>query len=938
MSRRVGPAPVRNWDDISTLHTASRRTATYGEMSQRYGSDTAVKRATHQTNGHSAINYDDRGSSSVREAWNNSFSASHKTVIRDHDGSSAIRRCEEYQEYLSERMQQADSAAKAMRNAQETINAETMLAAAKAEAEAWKHDKSKLASFKAAQNLSPLGVRTIIAERDALRYQLRKAAAELHKIEASSGGQLIELPNLCLNDMDRISSIKAQVVLELDQAQIRIRELESTVEELKGQRRHHDYQLGTYEEQLAERSETILRLQAELEETRRDLTESRRQLEEDYEGQLNNQRERFQRQADDSRESALRQLESAMRDERARDLEAQREQLESRYQAILDEQLAHQRNELLKEQADRYTDELTRLQSELHHREAANLEQLRSDLTAEKERAVTAARRQAAALQTRYETELEHQRSALDAEHARQLEELRREITMSMEGELKKALRKQADELAEEHKADMNKLRRQTEQQAKTRADVTHQRQADAQHKKLVEQHKRQLSQALNNLRRELKEEHQLELKQLRQSIGMKKDREYEARLKKELEQERKRATQDAHRAKASYVESAVHDVRSEKVKAVEALRKKMERQHAAEMETLQQKLQDARARVQELSAQGTAANGNGHLRDVEAKRSHQALKEELRQLHSAMKAAIAPRAEVFIDQAQSTSSQGMRRILTLVEALGRDEPIQPDPSLCALHAPGQTVDTLFACSHELTEFLTTTCRDLEAAQVALHREKKLVRHQVEDEMREERQAELAALRHELERERESEVRQRVQAAHHMYDAELARERREMELQLKEVQTQAAAQQRQTTRVLKERMTVKEEALTQREQADLMQTKRVASELEQRERDVFALERDLKQTHDMLTKAQAENTKLRQEIKTQAIALRDKGGPSPTPMLMELGVTRSSSSMSMADPNAAARIAQLEAEKRQQERERLRLERTISHGFRNLEK
>jgi hypothetical protein len=37
-----------------------------------------------------------------------------------------------------------------------------------------------------------------------------------------------------------------------------------------------------------------------------------------------------------------------------------------------------------------------------------------------------------------------------------------------------------------------------------------------------------------------------------------------------------------------------------------------------------------------------------------------------------------------------------------------------------------------------------------------------------------------------------------------MYDAELARERKEMEHQLREVQTTAAAQQRQTTKALKE--------------------------------------------------------------------------------------------------------------------------------------
>lgn len=53
-----------------------------------------------------------------------------------------------------------------------------------------------------------------------------------------------------------------------------------------------------------------------------------------------------------------------------------------------------------------------------------------------------------------------------------------------------------------------------------------------------------------------------------------------------------------------------------------------------------------------------------------------------------------------------------------------------------------------------------------------------------------------------MEKEREIEIRQRIQAAHHLYDAELARERKEMEHQLRELQVQSAAQQRETSRML----------------------------------------------------------------------------------------------------------------------------------------
>jgi hypothetical protein len=42
--------------------------------------------------------------------------------------------------------------------------------------------KSKLVSSKLVSNLSPLGVQAVVAERNELRFQLRKAADELRKV------------------------------------------------------------------------------------------------------------------------------------------------------------------------------------------------------------------------------------------------------------------------------------------------------------------------------------------------------------------------------------------------------------------------------------------------------------------------------------------------------------------------------------------------------------------------------------------------------------------------------------------------------------------------------------------------------------------------------------------------------------------------------------
>lgn len=97
--------------------------------------------------------------------------------------SNAIRLCEQLSTVLRERMSKADNTARAIQAVRESLDPEAVVARARAEAEAWTHGKSKLASLKAAQQLSPLGVRAVIAERDELRYQLRKAAQELGKVQ-----------------------------------------------------------------------------------------------------------------------------------------------------------------------------------------------------------------------------------------------------------------------------------------------------------------------------------------------------------------------------------------------------------------------------------------------------------------------------------------------------------------------------------------------------------------------------------------------------------------------------------------------------------------------------------------------------------------------------------------------------------------------------------
>ncbi|EDQ88265.1 uncharacterized protein MONBRDRAFT_32920, partial [Monosiga brevicollis MX1] len=489
-----------------------RAAAPYDDLRRQYGQDATMKEAI-GTQHYRSLSNDRHTTRANMESAEPSLSTSRVEQLRLKNqyhitsttyrqvyevDSPAVRLCEDFQQHLSSRMSETEQAAAAMRDARHNINAEAMLAQAKAEAEAWRHDKSRIASVKAAQNLSPLGVRAIIAERDELRYQLRKAAAELARIEAASGGRFHELPNLCLQDMERLAALKSQsahtdisnsddqVALELEQKSNRIAELERIAGDSRGVRRHTDYQLSTLQEQLAERDETILHLQEELDNLTSELEAQRTEARSELDQRVAEERDHVNRAASQQQRHALEQLEAEMRDEKYRELDQLRSQLESQYAAIMEDKLQQQRNTLLQQENERLADEMTRLQSELYHREAANLEQLRTEVTGEKERAVAAVRRQMAAMQTRYEGELEQLRHHAEAELQRQLEDLRRELSMAADAELRSALNNQQAKLEEDHRAAMNRLRQQVEQHASHQAEVNLKKQLDAQRKKLL--------------------------------------------------------------------------------------------------------------------------------------------------------------------------------------------------------------------------------------------------------------------------------------------------------------------------------------------------------------------------------------------------------------------------------------------------------------------
>jgi hypothetical protein len=120
-ARRTGAAMEA---DLSLLHSASRRAAAFPERSAAHLLQSHHQQSQRQT--HEA--------EATRHSVGNTATEAH--VGNGHAMESyALRQCDEYRSTLSQRMAQAEEAAKAMRNAKQTVHAETMLAQAKAEAE-----------------------------------------------------------------------------------------------------------------------------------------------------------------------------------------------------------------------------------------------------------------------------------------------------------------------------------------------------------------------------------------------------------------------------------------------------------------------------------------------------------------------------------------------------------------------------------------------------------------------------------------------------------------------------------------------------------------------------------------------------------------------------------------------------------------------------------
>eukprot|EP00053_Salpingoeca_punica_P017872 m.173034 g.173034 ORF g.173034 m.173034 type:complete len:1024 (-) comp17309_c1_seq2:302-3373(-) len=807
---------------------------------------------------------------------------------------SSVKELQEIELMLQERLRTAEEVARAIMLAQETVNADTMLRKARAEAEA--HSLNQGANGNVEQQ-------ALLAERNELRFQVRKAASELRKVEIAAGGTSIDVAKNCQEDMERLARLRSQIELEMDQLRIRAQELEQQLEMTATQRRGCDMQLETMDEQIKERDATIIELNrkiADLEDLLERLrVDSRLTLEE----QLMEQKERLERQYEEDRQATIRDLQSRHETEKHRALDDQQADLEQRFNSFLDVQLSDQRAALMMQAATEKAEALQALQSELLHREAANVEALRSELVQEREKTIQTINRKHNAIIERLQQEIVAIQREATTDRERALEEQRKSLQADANNSKKIALDKMEKHMKEQNVTELEKLRDTLMKRHEDELASQLSRQLAQQRKNLQVQHNQDKTHALAELRSELTREKGEAILQQQEALKKKYEAEADSRLKKETELERKRALRETTQEKAAVVNKLQNSMRAEKTEAVLTEQERVKRKFAKEIDDLKADMQEMTKENDRLRQEIHNLQSREQAKRLEQRKNYHALRDRLRELLNAMKLSIVPRVNAPLDKSASSPSAAIGGMSLLIQALHgfpADLSSQPPPSLEAQDAPPITVDVLFNAGIELCRNLSTANQEIEAMKNQAARDHMLLRKQIEEELQEVHAAQLEGARLAASRETKVEWEKQLLALQHDYESQKQQNKKLFENQMKEAQAQAAVRQQFTATHAKEALSKERQELSER--LDLER-----SQLRQESEEYSAAKRDVQLLRAQLTKANVELSDLKRE--NQSLRLTKTSAPEVS----------------------SEEVKRLQKQASVQEMERLRLEKTVAN-------
>eukprot|EP00042_Codosiga_hollandica_P056699 m.824179 g.824179 ORF g.824179 m.824179 type:complete len:1032 (+) comp59405_c0_seq1:154-3249(+) len=730
------------------------------------------------------------------------------------DGTVA-RELQDLEVVIERRMKTAEATSRALREARETVNVELMLAQAQAEADAWTKGKSKLASSKLVSNLSPLGVQAVVAERNELRFQLRKAADELRKVTIASGGEDFDVVRMCQQDMERLAYIRGLVELDRDKLAIKNSTLSNALEENKQSQQQLEQQIETAREQLVERGEAVVKLNEQVRKLSEQVKQTEKNGQDTLDRSLRDLRQQLTSDAERDRRSALQTLETRMQRDQERALEHVRTELESRFTGQLQTQLSEQRHTLLIQAEQSKADELQTMQDDMHRQQQANLEDLEQRMNNEKERLVNALKQQHATVLQRMQEELESIRRRDGVATERALEDQKkvlmadhRAAMTAAKDELEAALKRHYEREAETQRV---KLQQELGKDSAKKLKE----ELDKQKRLLEDKHAKEKAQALETLRQDLVYEKTREIESLKGTLVKRHTKTLETRTKEEVEEERARAAREAARDKAQAMERLMTELKAEKAKEFDALKERYERKLQAETDRLNQELAAARSdralAKRDLIDQSTfvcihffclhelchtfsrnftrspcgilSPCGISHVcefrydraRSAATKQSYDQLRDRLRQLQNSVK-SIVTQLEESIE-----ASTSFQQLNGLVAALASFPPaLVPlgQPSTLAAEAPEITVDVLFTAAEELSQYALHLLQKVEFMHQQFHQEKIRTRKQLDDEYTHNLQVDVLDAKSAFQRQVDAEVQNVRRALAAERDAELARDRK----------------------------------------------------------------------------------------------------------------------------------------------------------------
>ena len=478
------------------------------------------------------------------------------------------------------------------------MDSEATLMRAKAEADAW--DRGSATVQRVSAQMPAAQVQAVVAERNTLRVALREAEAQVRAVERAGGGSFVSLVRMCQDDMERLSRLRTTVEREHAHLEAARSALLEETEELKRQLKAADLRVETSEEELAERAETILGLQAKVEELEGTLLEAGQEYERRIHQAVETQHRRMLAEAEADKDAALRRLEATLKQERHDALAEQRAEIEAMAEARLQTRLSEQQHSLVAQAHRERSAELQALQQELQEREARNMEALRHQLKCEHERAAGVLEQRLHTVQARAAAEQEELRERHQAELENALEEQHRRLDADATREKDAALKMLEVSLTTQHAATIEDLKATLGQRHHDELAAQVKRATDHQGKRLNSAHATEKSRALREQHDRLTSEHGAAMQELTARLEKRHQVALETKLKKSGAALSAKAERESARARAEELARIVEESKVERLAAVESARSRLQ----AQAETDQRALKEAnRALAQEVSA-----------------------------------------------------------------------------------------------------------------------------------------------------------------------------------------------------------------------------------------------------------------------------------------------------------------------------------------------